>query len=192
MGDVSGKGVPAALTMATLRALFLAELEREQSLADLMRRIGDGLEHSTPPEVFATFCCGVFDPSMRTLTLANAGHPCPLLVRADGTGSEVPGAGPPLGLDPLLVGDPVYQDQRVVFHPGDFLVFYSDGVTEAMNATDDLFGEDRLRAVAADHRSGSAATMLEGISRAVADFQGEAPQYDDVTLVVIKAVTSDQ
>lgn len=189
LGDVSGKGVPAALTMATLRALFRSEVEREQPLGEAMRRIGEGLWRCTAPEVFATFCFGVLDPSARTFTYVNAGHPAPLLVRADGSRSAMSGGGLPAGMDPALFGQAAYLEQRVDLGPGDVLVLYSDGVTEAGagDGDGDMFGEERLGAVVAERRGGAAAAVQEAVCQAVASFLGDAPPGDDLTLVVVKA-----
>ena len=189
LGDVSGKGMPAALTMATLRALFRSELEREQSLAEAMRRIGEGLWRCTAPEVFATFCFGVLDPGERAFTFVNAGHPYPFLVRADGTLSDTAKSGLPVGVDPTLAGVSPYLEQRVDMRSGDVFVIYSDGVTEA-GAGDgevEMFGEERLEAVLLEHRTKDAAAVQEAICGAVSAFLGDAPPGDDLTLVVIKA-----
>ncbi|OGG45102.1 MAG: hypothetical protein A3F84_11790 [Candidatus Handelsmanbacteria bacterium RIFCSPLOWO2_12_FULL_64_10] len=191
LGDVSGKGMPAALTMATLRALFRSELEREQSLAEAMRRIGEGLWRCTAPEVFATFCFGALDPEERAFTFVNAGHPYPLLIRADGSPPSPAGTGSglPVGVDPTLAGVSPYLEQRVDMRSGDVFVIYSDGVTEA-GAGDgevEMFGEERLEAVLVEHRTKDAAAVQEAICSAVSAFLGDAPPGDDLTLVVIRA-----
>ncbi len=189
LGDVSGKGMPAALTMATLRALLRAELEREQPLGDAMRRISEGLYLSTTPEVFATFCFGVLDPADRSLTYVNAAHPYPLVVCGRGESLALNGAGPPLGMDPTLVPHLRYEEHRVVLEPGDVLVIYSDGVTEAGAAREDMFGEERLGPVVVEVRDEGAQGVKEGICRAVDAFLGNAPPDDDLTLVVVAATS---
>ncbi|MBI2950862.1 PP2C family protein-serine/threonine phosphatase [bacterium] len=189
LGDVSGKGMPAALTMATLRALFRSELEREASLAEAMRRIGEGLWRCTAPEVFATFCFGALDPEERAFTFVNAGHPYPLLIRGDGSPPSPAGTGGglPVGVDPALAGVSPYLEQRVDMRSGDVFVIYSDGVTEAGDGEGDMFGEERLEAVLFEHRTKDAAAVQEAICGAVSAFLGDAPPGDDLTLVVIKA-----
>ena len=188
LGDVTGKGVPAALTMATLRTLFRVELEREQSLAEVLSRVGDGLGRCTPPEVFATFCCGILNPTDGGFTVVNAAHPCPVVVRADGSVTELTGAGPPTGLDPFLAGTVTYEEQTTTLNSGDLFLLYSDGVSEALNDQNDLFGEKRLTELVAAHRDETAAGILESILHTVSAFQGSVPQSDDITLVVVKRV----
>ena len=188
LGDVSGKGMPAALTMATLRALFLAEMERDQSLSQAMTRISEGLFHATAPEVFATFCFGVLDPVARTFTFVNAGHPYPVLARADGTVCDVEGAaGLPAGMDPMLTQTVPCTEQRVDLAPGDVLVVYSDGVAEAGAGNEDMFGEERLRAIVSERREDGAQAVQDAICQAVDEFMADAPADDDLTLVVIAA-----
>ena len=191
LGDVSGKGMPAALTMATLRALFRAELEREQPLGEAMRRISEGLYLSTTPEVFATFCFGVLDPADRSFTYVNAGHPYPLVVCRQGESVALDGAGPPLGMDPSLVPNLRYDEHKVVLDPGDVLVIYSDGVTEAGAGREDMFGEERLRPAIVELRDAGAQGVQDGICRAVDTFLGNAPADDDLTLVVVAATARD-
>ncbi len=189
LSDVSGKGMQAGLTMATLRTLFRTELEREQSLSEMMRRIAEGLWLSTAPEVFATFCFGLLDPETKTLTYVNAGHPFPLLVRATGGSTPVGGGGLPVGMDPNFAATVglSYKEHRVTLEPGDVLVIYSDGVSEAGASGEDMFGEERLEAVVAEYREKGAEAVQEAICRAVDEFVGDAPADDDVTLVVIGA-----
>ena len=187
LGDVSGKGVPAALTMATLRSLFRSELEREHSLSESMRRIGVGLWHCTAPEVFATFCFGVLDPLKRTFRFVNAGHPFPLLVRANGESCVAEGAGMPVGIDPALAGENSYPEQQIKLDPGDVLVIYSDGITEAGSAGNEMFGDERLESVVSRHRSNGAGAVQAAVCDAVDEFLGNSPPDDDLTMVVIGA-----
>ena len=187
LGDVSGKGVQAGLTMATLRTLFRGEIEREQSLPEAMSRISDGLYRSTLPEVFATFCFGVLDPASRTFTYVNAGHPNPIVAR-DGSALPADGPpGPPVGFDPSLFNGVSYEERSVTFEPGDLLLIYSDGVTEAGVSGDDMFGEERLTEVFSDSREAGPLAAQDAVRDAVTSFVGDAPQDDDVTLVVIGA-----
>jgi len=188
LGDVSGKGMPASLTMATLRALFRAEMERDQSLSQAMTRVSEGLFHATAPEVFATFCFGVLDAAARTFTFVNAGHPYPVLARADGTVCDVEGAaGLPAGMDPMLTRTVPCTEQRVDLAPGDVLVVYSDGVAEAGAGTEDMFGEERLRAIVSERREEGAQAVQDAVCEAVDAFMNGAPPDDDLTLVVIAA-----
>ena len=154
-----------------------------------MRRIGEGLWHSTAPEVFATFCFGVLDPAEKAFTFVNAGHPFPMLAQANGTFSMLESEGFPLGMDPILTGSGGYTEQRVDLSPGDVLVVYSDGVTEAgaERGGGEMFGEEGLRPVVIENRAGGAAPVQKAICEAIAAFLGDAPPGDDLTLVVIRA-----
>lgn len=185
VGDVCGKGVPAALTMATLRTLFRAQIDRDQSLPEMMARISTGLFSATSPEVFATFCFGLLDPAARTFTYVNAGHPFPVHARADGV-SGVDGVGVPIGLDPSIWSEP-YEEQVVTFGDGDLLAIYSDGVAEAGALNDDMFGEERLEAVIEANRKATAEVVKDAVLSAVDVFVCGEALDDDLTLVVVKA-----
>ena len=191
-GEVSGKGIPAAMTRATLRTLFRAELERvagadlcEAALVAAMGRIGEGLWRCTAPEVFATFCFGVLDMAARTFTCVNAGHPLPLLMRRNGQMHMIEGAGLPVGMDPAFARQMPYRAQQVALEAGDVLVLCSDGVTEAGAVREDMFGDERLAQVVAAHRHEGARAVQEAICRAVDAFLDDAPADDDLTLMVI-------
>lgn len=186
VGDVCGKGIPAALTMATLRTLFRSQIDREDHLADMMERVSKGLFSATSPEVFATFCFGYLDPATKTFTYVNAGHPFPVHSSATGT-AGVSGVGIPVGLDPVIWSEP-YEEQSVTLADGDVLVVYSDGVAEAGALRDDMFGEERLEQVIAEHREAGAVAVKEAVCEAVETFMGGDPMDDDLTLVVVKAV----
>ena len=185
LGDVSGKGISAALTMAALRGLFRAEVEWNQPLPEVMCRITRGLWRCTTPEVFATFCFGVLDPVAKTFTYVNAGHPYPLLVQADGNFAMLENPGLPLGIAPCFTGSLSYEEHPVTLNPGDVLMIYSDGVTEAGALSRGMFGEDRLKAAVIEHRAEGALVIQEAVFEAVDAFMGGAPVDDDVTLVVI-------
>jgi serine phosphatase RsbU (regulator of sigma subunit)/CheY-like chemotaxis protein len=184
VGDVCGKGIPAAITMATLRTLFRSHIDRESELPEIMQRVSIGLFSATSPEVFATFCFGVLDPVAKTFTYVNAGHPFPVHSSVSST-VGVEGVGIPVGLDPLIWSEP-YEEQHVQLADGDVLVIYSDGVAEAGAMRDDMFGEERLEKVVAENRGGSAMGVQEAVCDAVETFMGGDPMDDDLTLVVVK------
>ena len=152
-----------------------------------MRRIGEGLWRSTAPEVFATFCFGIVDPEAQTFTFVNAGHPFPMLAGADGSVTEIEGASLPVGMDPSLMPGLVYEEKCAEFAPGDVLAIYSDGVTEAGVGGEDMFGEERLSGVMAEHRPGGAGAVQGAICEAVDAFVDGEAMDDDLTLVVIGA-----
>lgn len=184
LGDVSGKGIPAALTMATLRTLFRTQVEHHLEPADMMQRIADGLFQATSPEVFATFYFGLLDVSARTFVYVNAGHPFPVLARASGETVELDGVGLPVGMDPMLWGD-TYEARQVELSPGDALVIFSDGISEAGASHEDMFGEERILDVVTTHRELGASRIQSAVCDAVDTFMQGQPMDDDLTLVAL-------
>lgn len=188
LGDVSGKGVPAALLMSTLQSAFLGLCGVEDDLARICRRINDFLSRRTSPERYATFFVARLHPGAGGVRMefVNAGHNPPLLV-GGGSRRRLFGGGMPLGLFP----EAEYQVQETTLTPGDLLVCYTDGVTEAMNAEEEMFGEDRLEEVVERCTSGDADGVLEAVRRAVLEHTRDQPQYDDLTLLVLKLDAAD-
>jgi len=182
LGDVSGKGVPAALLMANTQATL-----RAQTLAggDVKERVGRANTHiseSTGHESFVTLFYSVLDPALHTLTFSNAGHDPALLYTADARPTKIASLGPALG----VIAPFDYGEATIVLDSGDVLVVYSDGVTDATNAMGEMFGIERLQVVIARHKSLPATELVSGVLAAVDEFVGEAPQFDDLTLVVVK------
>jgi sigma-B regulation protein RsbU (phosphoserine phosphatase) len=190
LGDISGKGISAALLMANLQALLRGRApmhgrEVERVAADINRLLLD----STEANRYATFFYAVFDDSTRVLRYVNAGHNPPLILR--GTGGE--NAPDPIALEAtgmvvgLLEGQE-YAGAEVQLRPGDLLLVFSDGVTEAQGADEEEFGERRFVEVASAH----AGRDVEEIGRRIVDeltrFAGNHPQHDDQTLIVAKVV----
>ena len=184
LGDVCGKGIPAALTMATLRTLFRSQLDRVQSLADMMQHVSEGLFNATAPEVFATFFFGVLDLNTQTFIYVNAAHPFPVLARASGETIELKGAGIPAGLDPTIFIGP-YTEQSITLTTGDVLVIYSDGVSEAGAKTGDMFDEPRIHELTKKHREAGAKSVQTAICNAVETFMNGRAMDDDLTLVAL-------
>ncbi len=194
IGDVSGKGVPAALLMSNLQASLKGQVLNDVPVAEVVRRINMLLATSTDPHMFATFIYGELDTTSGVFTSANAGHEPPLLVRHDGTARWLSDGGLLLGMMPDQTYDPV----ETQLEPGDVLVLYTDGITEAGapnpalgESLDDYredqeFGEERLAEVVVAARSRSALGIREAILAAVQKhLDGKAPG-DDITLVVVK------
>jgi serine phosphatase RsbU (regulator of sigma subunit) len=127
IGDVSGKGIPAALLMSNLQACLQGQVIHPSSVAEVVGRVNDLLARSTDAQMFATFCYGLLDFQQATFTVTNAGHNPPILCRLDGTVELIESGGLLLGMMPGLQ----YQQETVEFGPGDVLVLYTDGVTEA-------------------------------------------------------------
>ena len=178
LGDVSGKGVPAALVMAVTRTTFRNLSAHEDSPGRIVTMMNDNLSSMNENNMFVTFFCGVLDLKNGHLRYCNAGHNPPLtLTDAIRELPVVPNL--PLG----IMGGMDFQEQEMPFHYDDALFLYTDGLTEAENAVHEQFGEERM--IAALHGRKSAHSHLENIKGLVADFVGDAPQSDDLTILFI-------
>ncbi len=182
LGDVSGKGLPAALLMANLQATLRGQTLFGGSVHECIQRSNKLLAESTSPEKFVTLFYSVLDPGARTLTYCNAGHDAPMLLRAGGASERLATGGVVLS----IMEDFPYREETVPFGPGDLMVVYSDGISEAMNPAEEQFGEARIGELIARERHRTAADIIESIVAAVREHAGTAPQMDDMTLVVIK------
>jgi serine phosphatase RsbU (regulator of sigma subunit) len=184
LGDVSGKGMPASLMMMALHARVQVLAEDPGDLAWFMTRLNKATCAKCPSNRFITFFFSVLDAATGELAFANAGHNPPIVVRASGESQMLEGGGPVLGILPAAP----YGELRERLGPGDMLVLYSDGVTEANNANFDEFGEERFIEVLKQHRHQPAAAIVAAVTNALAEFAAGAPQADDITLVVAKRV----
>ncbi len=181
LGDVSGKGISAALLMARLSAAVRFVLATEPNLAEAVRGL-NAVMMQVDADRFITFVAAVIDLEDFSLTLVNAGHP-PLLCR-DGSGTAIREIGEAeIGL-PLGVFDRPYEEVHLRLKPGDSLVIYTDGITEARDPKGDFYGIDRLRAVV-QAGPGDAAPLGEAILSDVRRFSAGRPQSDDLTLVCL-------
>jgi serine phosphatase RsbU (regulator of sigma subunit) len=183
LGDVSGKGMPAALLAMALNARVVVLAADPGNLGEFMTRLNKTTCANCPSNRFITFFFSVLDAS-GGLAHANAGHNPPVLMRASGEAEMLEGGGPPLG----ILAFAAYGESRGQLGRGDLLVIYSDGVTEANNGALDEFGEERLLAVLRENRQKSAREIVDAVTEAVAEFAAGAPQADDITLVVAKRV----
>lgn len=184
VGDVSGKGIAAALIMAAFRASLIAEIRNNYAIRTTMAKVNRLLWESVEPDRFVTALFGVLDTSARRLTYVNAGHNPALLLRASsGQFDMLEATGPLLG----TFESATFKERVVDLRPGDLLVMYTDGVTEAMTPGGDLFGEERLRKVIEERRTEPAAVVLRGIWEAIQTFQA-GEQEDDVTIVVVRSL----
>jgi sigma-B regulation protein RsbU (phosphoserine phosphatase) len=183
LGDVSGKGIPASMFM--VRAISLARLlAREVAEPErILARLNDELAADNPSGMFVTFLCAVFEPCSSRLTLANAGHCRPVLLPADGPPCwAVKNLGTALGFEPGLE----FERTEVRLRDGDALVLYSDGVTEAFDPQEELYGNDRLLADAATLSGQSAPAITTALLQKVRAFAGTAPQSDDIAILALK------
>jgi len=180
IGDVVGKGITAALLMANLQASFRAFAEEGVSPGALCGKLHGVISNNVAQEKFVTFCYCTIDAEKNKLTYASAGHCPPLLLRGRGEAISLKEGGTPLGILP----GKEYADTEVQLEAGDRLVLYTDGLTEAMNAEDEQFGEPRLVGLGRKNTGLGAAELLEVIRKEVSGFSGGSFQ-DDFTLVVV-------
>ena len=182
IADVSGKGVPAALFMMSSRTLLKGSAIGAEAPSVVLSSVNSLLEEDNESLMFVTVFYAVFDPRSGELTYANGGHNPPLLVRADGTSEYLPTTdGVALGVMP----DYEFEESCVELSPGDMVVLYTDGVTEAIDADNEEFGTERLEEV---FRAGPPASVEEAsdaVFGAVRAFAGDAPQFDDITCVTL-------
>ncbi len=188
IGDVSGKGMPAALLMANLQASLQGQVIHPSSVAEVVGRVNNLLVASTDPHMFATFFYGVLDTRTATLVSTNAGHNPPLILRGNGDVETLGTGGLLLGMMP----DQVYGQEETHLEPGEVLVLFTDGITEAVGpGADDgdpeaMFGDEALEEVLRRHAHLPAAGIREAILSAVAEHTAGVNQSDDITLVVVR------
>jgi sigma-B regulation protein RsbU (phosphoserine phosphatase) len=184
IGDVSGKGVAAALLMAAFRASLLAEIRNHYAIRRILEKVNRLLYESTDPGKFVTAFYGVLDVKNRVFTFANAGHNPPLLLRVNGTVEWLSEGGLPLG----VLSDSAYEERPIALSTGDVLVLYTDGVTEAQNAAAEQYGVKRLEDLVREIATRPAVEIVDAIRTQVEAFTGEVHLNDDLTLVVARLV----
>src|SRR3989442_11060954 len=183
IGDVMGKGVPAALLSANLKASVRAQLQGGEVLpGDLVARVNRLFWDLTPNGLFASLFFAVFDLEAGTLEYVNAGHHYPFVVRADGAVEDLREGGTLLG----LVEESSYLSGRLAVHAEDMLVFYTDGVTDRGSREGEMYGAERLKEAAARNRKDPARIALYSILGEVQGWPGCLPAEDDATLLVAK------
>jgi sigma-B regulation protein RsbU (phosphoserine phosphatase) len=181
IGDVSGKGVPASLFMAMTRIVIRLVARQDDDVAAAIGRANVLLSADNDSAMFVTLIYGVLDVASGTLTYCNCGHNPPLIARGDGTRERLTLTGLPLGVMP----DAVYAIRSIVLAPGDRLLLYTDGITEASTADGAEFGEARFEEAIDAHRHSSALDMVEAIIARVDNFAAGAPQADDITCLAL-------
>lgn len=182
LGDVSGKGMPAALLMANLQATLRGQVLHDGDAAATVRRSNRLLYETTAPEKFVTLLYGALDPSAHTFRFANAGHDHPILFRKGGQTERLESGGIVLGILP----DYDYTSGMVEFRPGDVLVIYSDGICESMNAAHEQYGVERMTGAVRKRLAAPAKEILAAVVEEATRHAAGAPQYDDMTVVVVK------
>lgn len=189
IADVADKGLGAAMFMVMCRSLLYAAASRELSPAKVLEQLNQKIVEVSSSDLFVTVFYGVLDLASRTFRFTNGGHNPPLLHRHDtGEIESITVPGMALGvIDPLEFGERV-----VELRPGDRLVLYTDGITEAISAGDLAFGMDRLRAVLADTDGSDAEATTAAILAAVDSFVAGQPQFDDMTLTVLQVELDEE
>jgi sigma-B regulation protein RsbU (phosphoserine phosphatase) len=182
VADVSGKGVPASLIMASVRAFLRAAVDNVYYLYDVMQRINEMLCRDTQPNEFCTLFYGVLDAPNHRFTYCNAGHPPGLLLR-NGEVIELQSDNMVLGIDPAER----YQQSVLELQSGDLLLLYTDGVLDGMNFKQETFGRQRLAEVF--KRGGeSAEQVAQNILWELRKFVGISKRSDDITMIVVRVL----
>ena len=183
LGDVSGKGIPAsmfmvrAISLARLLAREIAEPER------ILVRLNDELATDNPSGMFVTFLCAVFEPRLHRVTMANAGHCRPVLLsKGESPRWAIKHLGTALGFEPGIE----FQRTELMLGDGDTLIFYSDGVSEAFNPTNECYGDERLLADANALAHQEASAIAAGLLKKIRAFADSAPQSDDIAILTLK------
>jgi phosphoserine phosphatase RsbU/P len=184
LGDVTGKGLPASLLMANLQATLRGQTLVSQSPSECLLHSNKLLFESTSPEKFATLFYGIIDPAHHSIHYSNAGHDWPFLIGKDNTIRRLKTGGLMLG----LIEQVAYEDENITLEVGDLLVIQSDGVCEAMNGSEEQFGEERLQALLLEQKHRKAEEIIDSVVKEVRKHAGAHPQSDDITVMVIKRV----
>ncbi len=192
IGDVSGKGIAAALLMATLRAFLRGQtVQRTTDLTALMANLNRLVYESSDSNRYATFFYAEFDAASRTMNYVNAGHNPPMIFRWRNGAPEVFR----LDIGGMVIGlieDCEYSQGRVELEPGDVFVAYTDGISEARNAADEEWGEDRMKNSVLANQSVAAPNLIERMMASADEFVAGAPQHDDMTIIVVRVIERDK
>ena len=180
LGDVSGKGMPAALLTSVIQGIFTANALLDLPLPAMMSNLNRNLVKRGTGSRFVTFFFGILD-SEGDCTYSNAGHNPPLVLGSDGSMRELTEGGMVLGLFPTAT----YESATIRLKPEDHLILFTDGVLEALNTAGEEFGEERLRTLLRQHARATSAEILAALQEAVMAFSAGAPQHDDITMMVL-------
>jgi serine phosphatase RsbU (regulator of sigma subunit) len=187
IGDVSGKGVPAAIYMTLTKGILQSHADDTISPRLVLNKVNKLLYRNIEKNSFVSMFYAVLDIDGKTLTFARAGHnPGIMIDQKDGINQELSTDGIALGLEEGRVFNQRLKEQTIALASGDTLVFYTDGFTEAMNKIQEEYGEERFVNLISSNRSMSAQGLIDILVKSVQDFSEGAPQHDDMTVVVIK------
>ncbi len=182
IGDIAGKGIPGAILMSNLQAAFRASAWQHRDPVEVMEKINNQIVRTTSAEKYATFFYGIFDTHKLTFTFTNAGHNFPIIKRETGDHSFLSEAGLIIGVQ----SDYKYQSTTVKLKPGDTIVFYTDGITEALNLDVEEFGEQQLINIVLNFPFRTAEELRNHIYEEMIQFTPGTSQYDDLTLIVLR------
>lgn len=182
LGDVSGKGIGAALMMSSLHAALRAQIQTDYPIRQMMANLNIYIAENSPENKFLTLFYAELDLTTGDLYYANAGHNPPILARATGGVERLPATGLPIG----ILHEATYEEASVRLWPGDALVVFSDGITESVNTFGEEFDDDRLVEVVTKNLQFSANKMRDRIDEALSRFVGSAAAVDDMTLLILK------
>jgi predicted ester cyclase len=185
VGDATGKGMPAALVMATTRGMLRAVAQPLDSPGKVLTRVNDALYPDIPSTMFVTCLYAILEPESGSLRYANAGHDLPYLRHHGEGATELRATGMPLGLMPEMS----YEEKEAILREGDCVLFYSDGLVEAHEPRGEMFGFPRLRALVAEH--GGERSLVDLLMKKLHSFTGEGwEQEDDITLLTLRRSAS--
>jgi sigma-B regulation protein RsbU (phosphoserine phosphatase) len=182
VGDVSGKGVSAALLMANIQATLRARLPHETDLALLADRLDRELDQNTPGGVYLTLFLAILETDGGVLRYVNAGHNPQFVLRGSSAVAPMGSTGMPIA----LYAGHGYTESRIELAPGDLLFFYTDGLVEAENERGEMFGAERLQALLESERAASVDALLHLVEARIAAFRGDAEPFDDATLMALR------
>ena len=189
IADVSDKGVPAALFMMSSRTLLKGAAIGNEEPGDTLKEVNDLLCDDNDAFMFVTLLYAVYDPATGELSYANGGHNSPVVVHSDGSSTVLEMTG---GIALGVMPDFEFAQSSTMLEPGDTLVFYTDGVTEAMNEAGEEYGMDRLCEVLASAPSIEAEEVNRAIFKSIREFAGDAPQSDDITCLTLHRSEVDE
>jgi serine phosphatase RsbU (regulator of sigma subunit) len=183
MADVSGKGIPAALLVSTLQASLRVYLENNMILTELVERLNKLIYRSTTAEKYLTMCICFLNTETGEIEALNAGHNPPMIARKDKTLTKITIGGIPIGMADL---DLAYKKQDFKIEPGESLLFFTDGITEAMNSREELYEDRRLESFLIDSLDKPAQQFVADLIADVNQFVGQAEQSDDITVLYLR------
>jgi sigma-B regulation protein RsbU (phosphoserine phosphatase) len=184
IGDVSDKGIPAALFMALTRSLLRVEAARGSPPVEVLRQVNHHLLEMNKSSMFVTMLYGILVPETGDFVYARGGHEIPIVIEPDGNVHKLNHApGQLIG----IFSNPLLDEQCVVIPKGGAMLLYTDGATDASSAPNEFFGYQRLENIFQKAHCSTAQEICDQVLAEILEYQGDAPQTDDITLVVIRS-----